>query len=73
MTSGIAAPAFGAVDGADGLLPNWALVAGAVPADAWVVVCVCPDWLLPPCEHPAAAPATRKDAASSAAIRIPSG
>ena len=69
MTSEIAAPAFGTADGGGDLLPDGALVVvGAVP-DAWVVVGVCPEWLLPPCEHPA----TSNDTATSAAIRIPPG
>ena len=70
MTSEIAAPAAGAVDGAGGLLPDGpVVVVGEVPADAWVVVCGCPEFPPPVCEHPATSNVT----ATSAAIRIPPG
>jgi len=70
MTSEIAAPAAGAVDGADGLLADGGT---AVPDDVPVEVCVWPDSLLPAWEQPATSPGTRKDTAISAAIRIPPG
>ena len=68
MTSEIAAPAAGAVDGAGGLLDDGVAAVEEGPGDA-PVVCVCPEWLLPACEHPT----TSNDRAISAAIRIPSG
>jgi len=69
MTSEIAAPAAGAVDGAGGLLDDGVVaVVEEGPGDA-PVVCVCPEWLPPPWEHPA----TSNDRAISAVIRIPSG
>ena len=70
MTSEIAAPAAGGVDAAEGLLTDGEATA---PEDVWAVVGVCPDWLLPACEHPATSPVARKDSAIIAAIRIPSG
>ena len=68
MTSEIAAPAAGAVDGAGGLLEGVVPVVEGGPGDA-PVVCVCPEWLLPVW----APPTTSNDRAISAAIRIPSG
>ncbi len=44
MTSEIAAPAAGGVDAAEGLLTDGE---AAAPEEVWVVVGVCPDWLLP--------------------------
>ena len=70
MTSEIAAPAAGGVDAAEGLLTDGEAVA---PEEVWVVVGVCPDWLLPALEHPATSPAAMTDTVISAAIRIPSG
>jgi hypothetical protein len=69
MTSEIAAPAAGAVDGAGGLpAVGVAAVVEDGSGDA-PVVCGCPEWLLPVSEHPT----TSNDRAISAAIRIPSG
>ena len=66
MTSEIAAPAAGGVDGAEGLLTDGD---AALPEDVWVP----PDWLLTVCEHPATSPAARKHTTISVAIRIPPG
>ncbi|BBX61826.1 hypothetical protein MSAS_10000 [Mycobacterium saskatchewanense] len=66
MTSGIEAPAAGAVDGAAGLPVEGVVVVGGALPDGPVV---CPDDPPPGWEQPA----TSNDAAISTAIRIPPG
>ena len=65
MMAEIAAPGAGALAGADALLPG----AEAGCPDGWVGDEAGSEWPPSWCEHPAIS----NDAASSAAIRIPSG